>query len=65
MNKIDCYMNMGLQVCRKCRQGTKSWRKKNTDVSNIDWKINSMEEVVDDTTCGHETWIDCSTNNTT
>lgn len=38
---------------------------KNTHVTNVDGKVQSMEDAVNDTTCGHETGVDGTTDDAT
>ena len=49
--------NLDSHVSRPSSKGTESWCKEDTDVTDIDRKIQGVENVVYDATGGHETWI--------
>lgn len=45
-------------------QGTEARGEHDTDVTDVDREMERVENVVDDTTRGHETWIDSTTHDT-
>jgi hypothetical protein len=53
------------QVCRPSGECAKTRSKEHADIPDIDRKIETVKNIVDNTAGSHETGIYCSSNNTT